>query len=160
MDIKFNWYGTKQLYAKLSRFIDDIKDFRPVWKELSEDFYRTEKTLFNSQGRTGSQGKWTPLSKEYAAWKSKNYPGRPILVLKGDLKGSLVSKRHGDSVNVQTPKQMVIGTSAKTAEWHYKGSGDLPVRRPIDLSSKDKTRWMKIVHEKVWHLGKILGLID
>ena len=149
--IEFNVYGVKQISALFSRLGNKIKDFRPVWGKLRDDFYELEQAQFDSEGSRGLTGAWQSLSPQYASWKEKKYPGRPIMVLTGNLKESLTKANHTNAIYRAKPQSMEIGTNDKKAQWHFLGSGRLPkppnARRVIDLSNKDRTRWFKLIQK-------------
>lgn len=157
MKLKFEFLGETQIMAKFNRLAEKISDYSDVFEKLGDDFYEIEKRLFGSQGGSGDKGKWKALSPKYAAWKSKNYPGQPILVQTGELRDSLTQKG-GQNIRAISRKQAVFGTYDEKAIYHQQGSGKLPKRRPIDLNEQDKSRWMKIVHEFIVHTSKMLGL--
>ena len=76
------------------KWADLIDDFGPVFDDVVRIFRKHEHDHFRTQGKqTGAR--WPGLSPKYAAWKQKNFPGRPILVATGALRGSLVKGGSG-----------------------------------------------------------------
>lgn len=157
MTFSFNFYGVEQIKSKLNRFANEISSYKEVFEDISEDFFEIEKRQFSSEG--GRSKKWYDLSPTYATWKNKNFPGRPILVLTGELKESLTVKDVDPYYPVITKNQCILGTSDPKAEWHFLGMSEtnLPIRRSINLIDKDKSRWMKLIHEYVDKVGRGLG---
>ncbi len=135
----------KPLARGLKKLFFSLQNFKPLWNEMKKDFYSIEMKQFLSEGR----GRWRPLSPEYAAWKNAKYPGRPLLVLRGDLKRSLVSQSHSDSVYKPTRSQMEIGTSAQYASYHQTGTSKMPARKPIDFTQANKVKFIKRMQEYV-----------
>jgi hypothetical protein len=96
-----------------------------LWDRWRAAFYASERALFASEGSSGAQGAWRPLTDAYARWKSAHYPGGKILVASGAMRASLVGP---GGIYEVTPTQMVIGTE-RLAGWH-KAKG----RWAIDIS--------------------------
>jgi len=69
---------TNALLQRTLFILEDLEDVYEKWA----DFYRTDiiSTTWQTQG--AMQGKrWKELSPKYKAWKEKNYPGMPKLIL-------------------------------------------------------------------------------
>lgn len=87
---------------------------------------------FATEGRRA--GGWPPLSPRYAAWKAAHYPGRPILVLTGQMKRAALDTR---ALQV-TPRRLTYQIDDPKALYHQVGAGRLPVRRVVDLTGHDR----------------------
>lgn len=148
MQIEYQTYGVSQLLAKFNRLEAQVKDWREAWAEIADDFYKVEQGQFSTQGGRGGHA-WAPLNPAYAKYKNARYPGRPILVRTGSLRDSLTGSSGPSSVNEQNPLEMRIGSNSKIGSYHFHGTRKMPARRPIDLTPKDKSRWMKTLHEFV-----------
>lgn len=147
LKITFEVEGEKQLSRSLGLLIDHSSDLRPVWPEIRENFIENEERQFSSEGHHASGG-WKPLSPKYADWKERHYPGRPILVLSGALRESLTG---GSGFLYRTGRlSMSIGTKNPVGSYHQRGAGHLPRRPPIELTERQKGKWMKILHEYIW----------
>lgn len=89
---------------------------------------------FEAEGRGPASGSWAPLSTSYAAWKGANFPGQPINVLSGKLRGALTdggapgARRDvgGDSLTYGT-------TGIPYASFPQTGTRRMPARPPIDF---------------------------
>lgn len=125
--------GFKDMIVGFDRLIAGVKDFRPVWDEVQQEFYRIEERAFTSQG--SSQGKkWRALSPGYAKWKARKYPGRTILEREGDLRLSLTGK--GDATRVKTATMYMEKSRVPYAIFHQ---APTPFRRtPVQLTQKDR----------------------
>jgi phage gpG-like protein len=143
MYITFEVAGDEQLKRSFSRFGEHAKDLSEPFREIVKDFYKIEKKQFESEGGYGSGG-WQPLSPRYAAWKAKKYPGRPLMVVSGLLKESLLGENPYSIENV-TPKSMEVGTVVNFAVYHQKGTCKMPARPLIQLTDADKKRWIKFI---------------
>jgi len=122
--------GEKPFRAVVSRWDAQITDIEEVADDINEAFIADQKRSFRSEGAS-SGPKWAPLSPLYKRWKSKNYPGMPILQRTGRLRASLTlpgHPEHGFAVLSKTTMQ--VGTEVPYAIHHQAGSTSLP-RRPI-----------------------------
>jgi len=118
----------------LRKFEASVNDFTPLWNRFRRTFYYTELLQFASEGAYNQSG-WAKLSPAYGRWKEKNFPGRPILVLSGDLKASLTSAQARGSYFKSELKQMEIGSRIPYGIYHQAGSARMPARQPIYLSA-------------------------
>jgi phage gpG-like protein len=120
-----------------------LLNLKPAYQQIADNFRELEDLTFRQQVRARP---WVPLSPAYAAWKQKHHPGKPILVLTGDLRKSLVSKG-SEHIEKIGRRNMEIGTSNKTAVWHQFGvrKNRLPIRHPIKPLPKDWKEWRDIM---------------
>jgi phage gpG-like protein len=142
--IRLEFYGEAQLDRTLARF--SAGDLRPVWEELAGRFASVEGRQFRSEGRYGSGG-WAPLSADYAEWKHAHYPGKPILERTGRLVASLT--RRPFPVEVITPASMTIGSDVDYGEFHQRGGGRLPQRRPVELPESERRAWVNRIQRYI-----------
>ncbi len=145
MNLKFDIVGKKKVMKILSSLGGRVTNLKPAFKNIASNFLELERITFEKEGR---RGEWRPLSLKYAAWKSKRYPGKKKLVLIGNLKESLIS-RGGDHIERIGRKSLVMGTKNKLGDWHQKGAGSLPVRKPINPTTKDHNEWVNIIRSFV-----------
>jgi phage virion morphogenesis protein len=61
---------------------------RPILQMIAEELYRVARNSFESQSSPDGVA-WAPLSRRYLTWKSKRFPGRGLLRLRGQLLRSL-----------------------------------------------------------------------
>jgi len=137
---KTNNIGKSKTVKILSKLDGRVKNLKPVFRMVAENFRELERITFEKRGiRT-----WKPLSKKYKKWKKKNYPGKPKMVLKGDLKRSLTQKggKHIERIKRQS---LEMGTSDKKGQWHQLGKGRLPVRKVINPRVKDRKEWINMI---------------
>lgn len=141
--LNFDVAGEEQVRRGFSRFADDVKDLRPAFREIVNDFAEISGKQFSTEGRYGSGG-WAPLSAEYAKWKTKHYPSRPILVLSGRLRESMI----GSNETIRDIQHLTLrmGSKVPYALYHQEGTKYMPARKPIQLTDDDKKRWTKYIH--------------
>lgn len=135
--------GDERFVRGFNRYVARMKDFTPIFEELLEDFREIEEKNFASQGTPKA---FAPLSTKYKAWKERHYPGRPIMELRGVLKASLVGRSPDSVINIDR-KSAEYGTSVKYAHRHQKGTYGMPVRKIVQLTESDKTRWARKIHQ-------------
>jgi phage virion morphogenesis protein len=70
---------------------------RPIMEMIAEELYRVARRSFETQSSPDGIP-WVPLSLRYAKWKSKRFPGRGMLRLRGQLLRSL--KRGVEGKNI------------------------------------------------------------
>jgi len=118
-----------------ANYLSDRKLSEALKFMLQERFQTMSRQMFKTQGGYGRLGRWKPLSSRYKKQKAKRFPGTTILVATGRLKNSL-TKNSDDSIiyGTHTSNGFVFrfGTQVEYADYHQKGSGNLPKRKQID----------------------------
>ena len=145
VNIQTQIIGKKRLDRLLDSIEKNIKTYKPVWPDVSKYVFNVFNRQFSTQGSSGKSGAWRPLSPKYAAWKEKNYPGRPILVQRGQLKRSMVKKGAADNIYRETKNILVMGTQNKLGRIHQDGTRRMPARKIIDLTAEQFNKIGKIV---------------
>lgn len=136
----------------LSKWAALIKDWRPIFTDIANLFRKHEKRHLKTEGAATGK-KFEPLSEAYAAWKDRNFPGRPILVLRGTLREALTKKGAPGSLELLGRKRMVVGLNpgyrtpqgvllSDYAHAHSQGDG-VPARPPIRYDTKVHTAKLK-----------------
>ncbi|MGE0131874.1 MAG: phage virion morphogenesis protein [Blastocatellales bacterium] len=139
--------GTDRLLDALDELGATFKDFRPVFIEASREFYQIEREQFASEGRSGTSGKWNPLTRAYAKWKQVAAPGKPILELTGTLRRSLTRPNARYSTRRITEEELLIGTTDPKAVFHFRGTKKMPARPPVSLTAEQNRRIIKVVRD-------------
>lgn len=142
MRFTFAVEGEAQVDRTLARFAENVGDATPVWNKLADRFASIETRQFDSEGAYGSGG-WPALSPKYAAWKSRHFPGAPILVRSGALRDSLTSRPFG--IEVIRPESMTIGSGIEYGRYHQGGAGNNPQRRPVELPENERRSWVNMI---------------
>ncbi len=86
---------------------------------------------------------FAPLSPKYAAWKTKTYGAKAILVRSGDLRQAVDNKSHVVSIRGSS----VIANFSNLPDYaiyHHEGGPHLPKRSPVELCEADRLRVIEI----------------
>ena len=150
--IKISFPNIDTFIADMSRFSKalDGEITKEAAPEMQKEFFKSNSKTFKNLG--GKHGSWKPLSKDYKRWKSKHYPGRPLMVLRGDLKKSLTKK---DENNIFSPSysnhkfRLTLGTQVKYSLFHQIGAGKLPTRRVVDPENIAMKNMLNILQKKL-----------
>lgn len=158
LTVTFTILGDVVLARALSRFGEGVRDFRPVWEQIRNDFVRIEGEQFDSEGSRGGEP-WAPLSPTYAAWKARHFPGQPIMRLTMELWSQLAV---GTGLFVDSgPMQLRMYPTLARAGIHQQGSPmtNLPARRLVALTEEDKMGWMKMIQNFVYDKAREAQLL-
>ncbi len=130
---RFNW--------AIADLTQAVTDWRGVWPEVEQIFFRAQLEQFTSEGSRGGS-RWKPLSDSYRSWKEKKHPGQPILVLTGRLKRSLTVNGAGssDQVRDQQPMSLTLGSIVPYGIYHQRGTKRMAQRPPMQLIQRDMGR--------------------
>jgi len=129
----FSVIGAEALSVDLSRFADEITDYRPFWNGPFLDVWRPWiQQAFATQGASTGRP-WAPLSPSYAAWKARRgYAYEGLLVRSGDLSSALMHpERSRVGVWDPQPSSLRVGTTREGAIFHQTGTRRMPARPPI-----------------------------
>ena len=153
LNFTFNVDGEEQLNRWLDIAADSVNDFSTIFEKLADDFRETQKEVFKNEGAFEGLSKWASLSPKYKKWKTKHFPGRPILELTGAMKRSLINRADSNHIERITPNTFEIGTKDFKAILHQRGTKKpMPKRKVIDLSESQKRRWVQIAHQELFTL--------
>ena len=143
--ISIETVGAERFVRGFNRYVEEIQDFTEIFELLYLDFLEIETRNFSAEG---TPAKWVALSPNYAKWKAKHAPGRPLLVLSGAMRASLTS-RTGSSDQIRDingrAKTARFGTADRKAKWHQSGTRRMPARPVVQLTDADKQRWAKAI---------------
>jgi phage gpG-like protein len=135
LEIQWQISGDEELNAAFQAFARAVTDWRPYWPTIAGVFYEAERARFASDGF----GTWPRLSDGYAKWKTKNYPGEPMMSLTGNLRRSLTDRFGPNAVYEDEPQSLVLGTTVPYAAAHHYGypPRNLPARPIIGVRDTD-----------------------
>jgi phage gpG-like protein len=139
--------GDRQANELLFTRKKNVEDFRPVWADIRNFLMQVMREQFDTEGARAA--KWQPLSKTYAAWKSRNYPGKTILRRTDRLFNSLTTLGAPDQVFESDKLSMIFGTRVPYAAKHQLGEGRVPQRRILSLTVKDRLAIRNLVREHI-----------
>lgn len=146
--IKMNLDGVGEMTRRINGVSKVVKNLRPAWKKIGEDFRKTEEKVFNAQGAYGSRAGWRPLTLKYRDWKQTRYPGKPILQATGALKNSLTKKGPGH-VEIIRKHSITLGSSDPKFKYHQKGTKKMVARPPITFTQYQGNKWAKIIRDEI-----------
>ncbi|HWQ34328.1 MAG TPA: phage virion morphogenesis protein [Blastocatellia bacterium] len=140
LNAAYDIQGEEKFERAIRLLYDSFRDFRRLWPQVANEFYRIEREQFNSQGAGGASGAWRELSPGYEKYKAVKHPGKPILQASGHLKESLTDPTNKDHVFRMTEDSLILGTTDPVGQYHQKGTDRLPQRKIFDLTDDDKRR--------------------
>lgn len=161
--ISIDTIGAEKFERGFNRYVTEIQDFSEVYEELYMDFTSLEMQQFDTEGsRAGA--KWQALSPNYARWKRRHHPGRPLLVLSGQMKEALTQAgaRGAEKTIRGREKYARFGIKpdydvSRIAGYHQFGTRRMPKRQVVDLTEQDKNRWAKSIQS--WAYAKLNAAI-
>lgn len=137
--------GEAEFDREFSRIDAAFSDLRPIWPDVRDKFRGIEKEQFDSEGSDGRTGKWKKLTARYEAQKIARYgAGLKIMQATGDLRASLTGQT-ANTIYRTTKDEITIGTALPYARPHHTGAGNLPIRKLIDLSDRQREELMKTI---------------
>jgi len=105
-----------------------------VMNGIDNAYRRWETALFaNEGGGVPERAPWQDLSPEYKKWKKKNYPGRKILALTGEMRRAFVSMGGGHIARVSktaTGWRVTVGAAGPYWWKFHEEGGPVPGRPP------------------------------
>lgn len=120
---------TRRYFRSIQRINNDL---RPFWRDIVIPKLKREASQVFQQEGPG----WQPLSRAYAYRKSRQYPGKKILVRTGRLKDSYINNPH----TRYNRHSLEFGPSSDLARIHEEGRGKTPKRSVLDSMARNCRR--------------------
>lgn len=118
-------FNLEPTQRRLSLYGRRVSNFRSLWRKIASDVAFAERFWFSSQG----EGRWPQLSPQYAAWKARHYPGRPILVREDHLRRSMTLS---SQLLLRSEFDVaILGSRVGYARFHQTGTRKMPARPPL-----------------------------
>lgn len=143
VQVEFTVAGETQIARQFELAQAWAADMSEPLEELMDMILENVRGQFDTEGAQGQHGIWQPLSDPYGKWKATHFPGRPILVREGGMKGAMLNKTTAVHVSadraVYEPKSNIAGFHQAGADWigpvwgHGEYPHHLPQRRMVDL---------------------------
>jgi phage gpG-like protein len=134
--------GQDGIGIELDRFKERLDDIEPVWEAVADRMAELWGREFRLQG---AYQRWSPLSPRYRKWKAKRHPGKKTLHLTGDLRDSMTRRPFG--VEAIEGNKMVIGTQVFYANYHQRGTANMPARPIIKKLRREESKlFAKYLH--------------
>lgn len=147
--------GDAQVAGALRTIVGKMTDLRDLYETtLEPEFYTMMERRFATEGGTE---RWPALSRRYAAWKARNFPGRRILEREGIMREGLTRRGGRFQVRRLDATTMELGTSARYAQHHQFGTRRMPRRKVIDFAGDDARRWQAAVEAYFEKVAKGAG---
>lgn len=122
--IQYNFVNNTEFQGVLKSAIKQIGNLKWALQRISEDFYISEKAIFQLKSRGG----YTDLDDVYAKRKQKKFGFTyPILKATGRLEKAITSKNSPDSINIVGKQTLIIGE--KTGYGIYHNSNKTPRKK-------------------------------
>lgn len=117
---------SEEVASRLRLYGKQLSTWRSLWRTIAGRVAAAERRWFATRGG----GTWPELSEDYAAWKARHYPGRPLLVQKGDLRRAATMATR--LMHEAAPGEMVLRIDDPKAGFHAPGhAGPVPDRDPL-----------------------------
>lgn len=129
--IAFDVQGERQISVAFQAYQHEVEDMSVPLGRSADVILAQIRANFATEGAAGQSGGWPPLSPAYAAWKAKRFPGRPILVRHGGMKGALLNRPQAVTVLKQ---RMLYHPANRYAGWHQTGTRHMPARPPVRMT--------------------------
>lgn len=124
--VEFDDHG---LQRDLERAVLLLNDLRPLWPRVATLAVSWLSRQFDSEGSFFGDP-WQPLSPEYAAWKTINFPGKSILSAEGDLRRAATTPTRRSSAHSLTLEIRPYAKKGQEVEpgWFQDGTDKMPAR--------------------------------
>jgi len=142
--------GQVEFSRRFTRFTEYLTDMRQLAPGIVAELRQSLDEQFDSEGAAGRSGAWDGLSKSYARWKARHYPGKPINQRTQKLRNALTGNT-SDTIYEATPDSITFGTRLRYGKHVQKR------RKVIDLSERQKTRLMKTIQRRLLQAGRDAG---
>lgn len=125
----------ERMRVAFERAGDRLADFGTfVFPKLVPVFEASVDAQFSAQGHGPHNGAWAQLSRRYAEWKQRHYPGKGILERSGALRSALTASASPFAEREISADTFKYGTRQLVyAGVHQTGSPFMPARPPFDF---------------------------
>lgn len=154
-----------KLTPESQKKIDDLAkagkvDLRPTLNVVGKGYRKEVEMIFNHQQPRGEGDRWAPLSKRYAEWKERHFPGAPILVRTGDLKASMTQEGAPGNITVIGKTGATFGTRIKYGIFHDSDAPrkKIPRRNFSEPSNRRRDIWIKQIEQDIRHNFEVNGI--
>lgn len=144
--IRITLQGKAEVLHALDQWAEGIRVPRRLLVDLASDVVALDVAERFSASGPG----WKPLSPAYASWKAEHFPGQPLLVRTGRMRGELLEITKGGASRVQANR---LDLTPRTPYFpvHQQGGRRVPKRQMIDLPALEPKIHAYIEH---WLSGR------
>lgn len=147
MRLSLDIYGEEQLERELLRFSAYAGSPQPAFHKIAEDMRHQIEEQFASEGGRGSGG-WAALKETTSLAKAAAGLDPHILQATHKLVRSLTSTG-GDHVEQVTDSSLFFGSKVGYGQFHQKGTGKMPARKPVDFTELDRRGFVRTLQRYV-----------
>jgi len=149
---RFSLLGKDELIAAIDAWGRDCADLRGPLTGLMLDVVTPMlKARFAAEGPG-----WAPLSESYAAWKHVAYPGAPILVRTGAMRGAFAGGV-GSEFTVTTDRLSINPSRYPYWKYHQTGTDRMPARPILQFDGTQRQQMQDYVSKKLQGLATQRG---
>ena len=112
--------GEQQVNRALLAYASKFNNFKWFLNKVADDFYETEKHVFETEGSYEGKPGWKKLKSQYEEAKQVEYPGTKILHRSGAMERSLTKRSDTNAVCRVTNNTLEIDSNVKTPDKKYK----------------------------------------
>ncbi len=158
---------TEESKKKIESLVKASKfDLRPTLRVIGIGYRKEVQMIFEHQQSRGNGLTWAPLSDKppgrgYASRKALQYPGAPLLVRTGLLKGSMIQEGASGNISVISKTGAVFGSSISYGIYHDSDearSSNLPRRNFSEPSDKRRDIWIEQITKDIQHNFEVNGI--
>lgn len=168
--VSYEIENDREFQSAIDKAIKQIGSLKAPFKQISNDFYRSEKAIF----RLKSQGQYPDFKNEESRQSKERAVGfdYPLLKRTGRLMRSVTEPDEEGSINEITDLSLTIGTNIKNKKGymypavHQFGSKHVPMRKFLFIGAEGNVknvprdtgrlkRWMGYINS---HVNKKLGI--
>jgi len=136
--------------------IKAVGDLRFPFGEISRDIYKNSRKNFILKGN----GKYPPLSENYAEYKKKKVGIKPILVFNGDLRDSVTKARDSNNIRSIGKTSLVQGSKVPYARYVQEGTKKMPERKYYFIDNAQAIRFTRIIDDYVTAKTEVIGNVS
>jgi|GEM_PF-5166013 len=135
-------------------------DLRPAFIPIKEGYRKEIEMIFDHQQPRNEGLRWKPLSRGYASWKEKHFPGKPILERTGKLKKSMTKQGAPGNITLIGAFEAIFGSSVPYGADHDEGRLDrnLPQRNFSEPGEGRLKIFREDIEDHIIHQMRLNGI--
>ena len=146
MHVRFGQPNVDDFATRLEELGLRMQDLQPVLDKFGR--YLVREHIPGQFAAQGHPKRWASLSPAYARWKARHFPGRPILVRTGAMKGGFRYEARKRSLRViNRVKAGQKGRGKPRWFYHQHGTGNMPARPVLQISDADRQKLSELANE-------------
>jgi phage gpG-like protein len=149
----------QRMMVAFERLDAEFSDFgNAVFPKLVPLFETETRRQFDDEGSGPNRGNFEALSDDYANWKNRYHPGKPILELSGQMRDALTESSSPFALRTYDAHDFDFGTkSVPYASFHQTGTSRMPSRPPFDFSGNFERDLLRVGAEAMREAVKKSG---